>query len=251
MKTLLRRALLLILTAGVISSPSRAQAPAAPVPATPSPAPYVPIPAPNIAPRSGSSERLDYSHAQTLDGWTGSTEWWSVKDGVFTTKAGGPVPTSFLFTEKHYTDFRLTLRCQVIESENHAGVALWGEQVPGKDAANRWATNGPLVCFPGVFLWDYAISKSIPIPPEDMAWTREHVHQHDSIQVEILAQGNRLRAAFNGHQVLDWREPNPSRLKDGPIGLQLHGHAKPQEVLYQDVVIETFPKEDRLITLKN
>jgi hypothetical protein len=50
--------------------------------------------------------------------------------------------------------------------------------------------------------------------------------------------------------VLDWREPNPGRLRSGPIGLQLHGYLKPQEVIYKDVVIETFPKEDRLITLR-
>ncbi len=249
MKPLLLRAALFISTLGVTLTTGRAQVPAAPAPAAP--APYVPIPAPDIPPRSGPTERIDYSHAQTLDGWTGNTEWWSVKDGVFTAKASGPVPTSFLFTGKHYTDFRITLRCQVLESENHAGVALWGDQVPGKDPVNRWATNGPLVCFPGVFLWDYAISKAIPIPPEDKTWTKEHVQQHDMVLVEILAQGNRIRAAFNGHQVLDWREPDPGRLKAGPIGLQLHGHGKPQEVIYKDVVIETFPKENRLITLKN
>jgi hypothetical protein len=35
----------------------------------------------------------------------------------------------------------------------------------------------------------------------------------------------------------------------GPIGLQLHHHDHPQEVIYKDIVIETFPKEDRLLTL--
>jgi hypothetical protein len=65
-----------------------------------------------------------------------------------------------------------------------------------------------------------------------------------------LAQGNRIRAAYNGHQVLDWREPEPGRLKEGPIGLQLHGFAQPQEVVYKDIVIEAFPKEDKLITVK-
>jgi len=50
--------------------------------------------------------------------------------------------------------------------------------------------------------------------------------------------------------VLDWREPDPSLLQTGPIALQLHGYTKPQEVIYKDVVIETFPKEDRLITVQ-
>lgn len=241
MKTTLPRLLHLLL--GLLAVTAHAETPAA----------FVPVPAPEVPPRTGTSERIILADAntRTLDGWDGSSEWWSVRDGAFIAKAGGKVPTSFLLTKRNYSDFRLTLWARVIESENHIGVALWGEQVPGKDPANRWAYKGPLVCFPGVYLWDYQTNKSIPIDPADMAWTKEHVKQHDWIQVEILAQGNRIRAAFNGHQVLDWREPDPSRLKPGPIGLQLHGHDHPQEAVYKDIVVETFPKENRLLTLKD
>jgi hypothetical protein len=73
--------------------------------------------------------------------------------------------------------------------------------------------------------------------------------QHELVQVEMLAQGNRLRVAYNGQQVLEWREPDVTQIKSGPIGLQLHGFPYPQEVIYKDVVIETFPKDDRLITV--
>ncbi len=219
----------------------------------PAPTAFVAAPAPDVPPRVGPSERLVLSDAttRTLEGWDGSPEWWSVKAGAFTAKADGKVPTSFLLTRKNYSDFRLTLWSKVVESENHAGVSLWGEQTAGKDATNRWAYQGLLVCFPGVYLWDYNTNKSIPIDPAGVAIGKEVARQHDWIKVEILAQGNRIRAAFNGRQVLDWREPDPRRLKAGPIGLQLHGHSLPQEVIYKDVVIETFPKENRLITVEN
>ncbi len=219
----------------------------------PAPAAFVAVPAPDVPPRTGPNERIALSDAstQTLDGWDGNPAWWSVKDGVFTAKAADKVPTTFLLTRKNYTDFRLTLWSKVVASENHAGVCFWGGQVPGKDATNRWAYQGLLVCFPGVYLWDYNTNKAIPIDPAGPAFTKEHVKQHDWIQVEILAQGNRIRAAFNGRQVLDWREPDPSRLKAGPIGLQLHFHNLPQEVVYKDVVVETFPPEDRLITVEH
>lgn len=105
--------------------------------------------------------------------------------------------------------------------------------------------------FPGLGLWDYVTNKNIQFDPSGKALAKKIAGQHDLIHIEMLAQGNRLRIAYNGQQVLDWREPNPGRLKAGPIGLQLHGFAKPQEVIYKDVVIETFPKEDRLITLKS
>jgi len=84
----------------------------------------------------------------------------------------------------------------------------------------------------------------------DNTIAKQVTSQHEWIQVEILAQANRIRVAYNGVQVLDWREPDPARLKEGPIGLQLHGHRTAQEVLYKDVVIESFPKQDKLITIK-
>ena len=74
--------------------------------------------------------------------------------------------------------------------------------------------------------------------------------QHDWNDLEILAQGNRVRVAVNGSQVIDWRDPEPNRIKEGPIGLQLHSNTVPQEVQFKDLTIETFPKEDKLLTVK-
>jgi len=251
MNTPLKSFALVALVTVLLSPPVRAQAPATNPPAGPPPGTFVPVPAPEIPPRTGPCERVVLSDAttRTLEGWDGNPAFWSVKDGAFIAKSDAPVSTSFLFSQKSYTDFRLILWTKVVESENHAGVCLWGEQTADKDPSNRWAYRGLLVCFPGVYLWDYNTNEAIPIDPAGPALTKAFIGQHDWIKVEILAQGNRIRAAFNGRQVLDWREPNPGRLKGGPIGLQLHHNDHPQEVIYKDVVIETFPKDDRLITL--
>jgi len=95
-------------------------------------------------------------------------------------------------------------------------------------------------------MWDYNDAKGLRVfrPTSDKV-----PEQHDWVKVEILAQGNRVRAAFNGVEVLEWREANPARIKEGPIGVQLHAWKGPQEVLYKDIEIETFPKDDRLITV--
>src|SRR5438874_790977 len=73
--------------------------------------------------------------------------------------------------------------------------------------------------------------------------------QHDWNDLEILAQGNRVRVAVNGTQVVDWRDPEPQRIKEGPIGLQLHSNNLPQEVHFKELVLETFP-EDKLTSVK-
>ncbi len=205
--------------------------------------------APILPPRAGQTERIDYSHAQNFDGWDADPTYWTVKDGMFTAR-GEKVPSTFLLTKKNYSDFRLTLSSKMVESENHAGIVLWGEQTVTRNGRNKWSYKGPLLMFPGLGLWDYRTNKNIPVDPVGKALARKIAGQHDWIKVEILAQGNRIRVAYNGQQVLDWREPDPSLLKDGPIGLQLHGHTPPQEVVYKNVVIEAFPKEDRLITVK-
>ena len=101
--------------------------------------------------------------------------------------------------------------------------------------------------FPNPATWDYIDAKGIPV----YRFTTEKVTaQHDWVAVEILARGNRVRTAMNGVAVMDWREADPSRVKEGPIGIQLHAWKAAQEVMYKDIVIETFPQEDRLVTLK-
>jgi hypothetical protein len=155
------------------------------------------------------------------------------------------VPTTFLFTNEKYSDFRLTLISKMVESDNHAGVAFWGDIVERGD--NKWYTRGPLVIFPNPSMWDYNDAKGIRVykPTTDKVTS-----QHEWVNVEILAQGNRVRSAFNGVEVMDWRETDASRVKEGPIGVQLHAWNGPQDVLYKDINIETFPKENRLITVK-
>ena len=67
--------------------------------------------------------------------------------------------------------------------------------------------------------------------------------------MEILAQGNRIRLAVNGKEVLDWRDPEPKYVAEGPIGLQLHSNEVPQEIHFKGLELTTYP-EDKLTTVK-
>ena len=53
-----------------------------------------------------------------------------------------------------------------------------------------------------------------------------------------------------GPAMSDWREPEPDRIKEAPIGLQLHSNKVPQEVQFKNLTLETFP-QDKLTTLKS
>ncbi len=212
---------------------------------------------PVVKPREGKSETIQLFDGKTLDGWVGYSDLWSVKDGVIVAKNTDPLKYStYLLTKHTYTDFRLTFASKLVTSEMHSGVAFWGEvypkadgkvQDPKKDRTEH-TYKGHLVMFPsGYGMYDLFGRNGLPV---DGGPAKKVGKQHDWNDIEILAQGNRVRVAVNGTAVVDWRDPEPDRIKEGPIGLQLHSNGVPQEVQFKGLVLETFPKEDKLLTVK-
>ncbi len=168
--------------------------------------------APVVPPRKGESETIQLFNGKDLDGWA----------------------------------FRLTCTVKLVQSEMHSGVAFWGRNAP--EHGDKYTYAGHLVMFPsGWGMYDLFGRNGLPVDGEP---AKKVGKQHDWNDLEILAQGNRVRVAVNGTPVVDWRDPEPDRIKHGPIGLQLHSNTVPQEVHFKNLVLETFPKEDKLTTVK-
>lgn len=205
-------------------------------------------PAPVVPPRQGTSETITLFDGKSLDGWEGHGSHWSVQDGAVVGKNTEPVAVStYLLTKAKYSDFRLTATVKLVESEMHSGIAFWGRIAPERKDPYTYA--GHLVMFPsGWGMYDLYGRNGLGV---DTAPAKKAGKQHDWNELEILAQGNRVRVAVNGSQVVDWRDPLPDRILEGPIGLQLHANKVPQEVQFKNLVLETFPKEDRLVTVKD
>lgn len=203
--------------------------------------------APVVDPRQGTSERIVLFDGKDLKGWTGHEEYWSVRDGAIVGKNEEPVKVStYLLTDRKFSDFRLTATVKLVRSEMHSGIAFWGRNAP--EHGDKYTYAGHLVMFPsGWGMHDLFGRNGLPV---DGAPAKKVGKQHDWNELEILAQGNRVRVGVNGTQVVDWRDPEPDRIKEAPIGLQLHSNKVPQEVHFKDLILETFPKEDRLITVK-
>jgi hypothetical protein len=203
--------------------------------------------APKLPPRTGKSETIKLFNGKNLEGWEGHEKHWSVKDGVIVGKNTDPVPVStYLLTKRHFSDFRLTATVKLVESEMHSGIAFWGRIAPEKN--DKYTYAGHLVMFPSNWgMYDLYGRNGLPVDP---APAKKVGKQHDWNNLEILAQGNRVRVAVNGSQVIDWYDPEPDRIKEGPIGLQLHSNQVPQEVHFKDLTLTTFPPEDKLLTVK-
>jgi hypothetical protein len=207
-----------------------------------------------VPPKKGDSKKIDLFDGKSLEGWQGYKDLWSVKDGEIVGHNEKPLTFStYLLTNDKYTDFRLTFSAKLVQSEMHSGIAFWGEvkpdvsKEPEKDRTMHTYA-GHLVMFPsGYGLYDLFGRSGLPVDGEP---AKKVGKQHDWNDIEILAQGNRIRVAVNGTQVVDWRDPEPKRIKEGPIGLQLHSNTEPQEVRFKGLKLETFPKEDKLLTVK-
>lgn len=203
--------------------------------------------APDVLPREGKREVVEIFNGKDTEGWVGHSKYWSVKDGVIIGKNTDTVPVStYLLTERKFSDFRLTFEFKLAQSEMHSGIAMWGRIAP--DKGDEFTYAGHLVMFPSGHGFYDLYGRNMIHQNNKIAAPLSK--QHDWNSYEILAQGNRIRFVLNGKLVSDWREPEPDRIKEAPIGLQLHSNKMPQEVQFKNLKLETFP-EDKLITVKD
>jgi hypothetical protein len=199
--------------------------------------------APNVPPKKGKSETIKLFNGTSLEGWEGHADLWSVQDGMIVGKNVNPVKVStYLLTKQKFSDFHLKFSGELVQSEMHSGVALWGEVAPSR--GDKYTYKGHLVMFPsGWGLYDLYGRGGLPV---DGTPAKKVGKQHDWNDMEIYAQGNRIRFVVNGVLVVDWRDPEPNRIKEGPIGLQLHSNEVPQEVRFKGLVLTTFPDDKKL-----
>jgi hypothetical protein len=200
-----------------------------------------------VPPREGKSETIQLFNGKDLTGWVGHKKLWTVHDGAIVGRNTEPVPVStYLLTERKFSDFRLLATVKLVESEMHSGIAFWGRVAP--EQKDEYTFAGHLVMFPsGWGMYDLYGRGGLPV---DGGPAKKVGKQHDWNKLEILAQGNRIRVAVNGSQVVDWADPKEDALYDGPIGLQLHSNQVAQEIHFKDLELTTFPK-DTLLTVKS
>lgn len=201
-----------------------------------------------VPPRKGKTEILHLFDGKTLDGWYGHEHLFSVQDGAIVAANSKPIKVStYLYTKRKFTDFRLTLDAKLVKSKMHSGVCFWGRIAPEK--GDKYTYQGHLVMFPSPWgMYDlYRRAGKLGVSNK---LGHKFGKETDWNKIEILAQGNRVRVAVNGHETFDWRDPHPEYIQESPIGLQLHSNSVPQEVHFKGLILETFPKEDRLLTVK-
>jgi hypothetical protein len=196
-----------------------------------------------------SEKPIELFNGHDLAGWEGQKgKYFSVEDGAIVgrnDKDNAPAASTYLVTKDKYRNFRLIFEGELVTSEMHTGIAIWGKNV--EKMGDPYSYQGHLVMFPsGYGFYDLYRRNSIYTDKNGVA--KKAGKQHDWNRMEILAIGNRIRHVVNGKLVADWSDPKPELCESGPIGLQLHSNKVPQEVRFRGLILTTDP-EDKLVTV--
>ena len=195
------------------------------------------------AKKEGKSETIQLFNGKDLEGWEGHENLWSVKEGVIVGKNSEPVKVStYLATKRKFRDFKLNSKVKLVDGgpkAMHSGIAVWGRLAPEK--GDPYTYQGHLVMFPsGWGMYDLHRRNGLPV---DGGPAKKAGKQKDWNDLVILAQGDHIRVAVNGTLVVDWHDPKPELIMEGPIGLQLHSNDVPQEIHFKDLVLTTHPSD--------
>jgi hypothetical protein len=236
------------LAASLVAQPvTNPAAPAAAPSAAPAPIPSAPAP---LLPPSAELDRMTaLFDGRTLDGWEYNPANWSIQDGAMR----GTGAWCLAFTKEDYGSFRLIVTSRVVTPEvnkgsAHLGILFWGSR-PAPGTYTPKGTGMLNLQPPYGSIWDYGPNKNVPvehlIPKNDnrLSW-------HDWHTSEVLAnlKTGEIRMAVDGVELIRYKAPDLSVLKQGPIALQVHSGKSVVE--YKDIKIEVEPPDDKLITVK-
>lgn len=187
-------------------------------------------------------------NGKDLAGWEGHIgKYFAVEKGVIVGKndqANAPKASTYLMTKQKFRNFRLIFESQLVASEMHSGISLWGKAIEKEEGPFTY--QGHLVMYPsGYGFWD--LYRRNGIYGDTLGVARRVGKQHDWNRMEILAIGRRIRHVVNGQLVADWSDPQPEFCETGPIGLQLHSNSVPQEVQWRGLILTENP-QDALVT---
>lgn len=182
---------------------------------------------------------------KSLRGWDYDPKVWSIQNKAM----HGTGKYGQIFTKADYGNFRLIVTSRVVTPETntgsgHLGILFWGDRPP----EGTWGTAHALqVQPPHGAMWDYITNKDVK---PNRVIPRQGLLYHDWHTAELLAniKTGEVRMAVDGVEIIQYKHYDPTLLKKGPIGMQLHAAASVVE--YKDIRIEVEPKEAKLITVK-
>jgi hypothetical protein len=180
---------------------------------------------------------------KTFTGWQGeTTRVWRIEDGALVGGSlGETVPRNdFITTTREFGNFVLRVKFKLEGTDGfiNSGVQFRSQRLkqPAHEMIGYQADIGHEY-WGG--LYDESRRNVVLALPDQKA-VMAHVKPNDWNDYEVRAEGRRIRIALNGHQTVDYTEPDVSLPQRGLIGLQIHGGGKAL-VRFRDITIQELP----------
>lgn len=188
------------------------------------------------APASRLTKLFD---GKTFAGWEGNLEWFRIEDGAI---VGGSLTreiprNEFLCTTREYANFELRLEVKLVANKGNAGIQIRSQRIPNHHEVVGYQADVAEGMW-GSLYDESRRRKSLADPaPKVLA---EVLKPTDWNEYVIRCEGKRIQLWLNGHQTVDYTEPDEEIPQTGLIGLQIHG-GPASEVWCRDLEIAELP----------
>ena len=197
---------------------------------------------------------------RTLDGWSGKSEFWSVRDGAITGHTTKDNPTqgnTFLIWKRgDVSDFELRLKFRIVGGNSgiqyrskDLGNHVVGGYQADFEAGDRYIgilyeeRGRGILALRGeqVVIGDDGKKRVVGSTCDEQAMLAS-IKKEDWNDYTIIAKGNRLVQQINGHTTVDVTDNQSARRADsGILALQLHA-GPPMTVQFKDIRLKRLDK---------
>lgn len=197
-----------------------------------------------VTPCRGDDDFTPLFDGETLSGWRGDEELWSVEDGAIVGRTDGDIPdNTFLISEQEFSDFVLKVSFRLHDHRGNSGVQFRSDEVKelnGQElppfVVRGYQADIASERYMGI-LYGEKTGRGIIADTSDevRAALEEAVHKDGWNEYVITAEGDHITLVLNGVTTVDIVDPEGA--DSGVIALQLHrGHD--MTVSFKDILIK-------------
>lgn len=194
-----------------------------------------------LASTAASAAPVSLFNGKDLEGWEGNSKVWRVEDGAITggSMEGNP-RNEFLVTKKPWKNFILRLEYKLIGTEGfvNGGVQFHSQRVqdPAHEMRGYQADIGG--GYSGCLNNELRKPQFLGVADKKVVAAAEKPGEWN--QYEIRAEGPRFQLFINGVKTSEYTEKDPTIMREGFIGLQIHGDCK-AVIAFRKISIEALP----------
>ncbi len=179
-------------------------------------------------------------NARDLEGWYGDTTLFHNEDGQIVGKTStGIKQNEFLKSRFELGDFRLVVQIKLVPNSANSGIQFRSQEYKGNEMKGYQADAG-------AGWWGKLYEESgrgLLTKESGEKWLKPE----DWNTYEVVAVGDKIRTAINGHVCVDIDDPKGD--KRGLLGLQVHAGG-PTEVRFKDLKLQIDPKDAKFSTVE-